>query len=132
MDELRRMAGMAATGEARSFASFLQRGLVAVAILGVFALACAFAVIGFLGLAVYFAALPGYGPVHAAGFAALAAAVIMGLLGLGIRRFLKPEPPAMAERPSPFAAATQSPPKTIWDLAALVAAGILAGLSQKH
>jgi hypothetical protein len=133
MDELRRAAGMAATGEVRSFASFLQRGLVAVAILGVFALACAFAVIGFLDLAVYFAALPDYGPVRAAGFAALAAAAVMGLLALAVRRFLKPEPAATVERPSPLAAAAaQGPPKTVWDLAALVAAGVLAGLSQKH
>lgn len=132
MDELRRMAGASASGEARSFAAFLQRGFAVVAILGVFAFACAFAIVGFLGLAVYVAALPDYGPPEAAGLAALAAAVVMGLLGLAIRRFLQPERQP-AEPPSALAAAARSPPpKTVWDLVALVAAGILAGASQKH
>lgn len=132
MDELRRIAGASASGEARTFASFVQRGFVVVAILGVFAFACAFAVVGFLGLAVYFAALADYGPPKAAGLAALAAAVVMALLGLAIRRFLQPAARQPAEPPSPLAAAAHSPPKTIWDLVALVAAGVLAGMAQKH
>lgn len=129
-EDLRRLAtGAAAAGEARSVASMLSRGAVAVAVLGVFALACAFATIGFLGLAVYFAALAKYSPPEAAGLAALAAAVVMAVLGLAMWRVVQPE-----SRPSPLAAAAQTPPKTVWDLVALVATGVLAGLSssQKH
>ena len=132
MDELNRLLAARVTGEARSRTSALERGIIVVAGCGVFAVACAFAVVGFLCLAVFFAALPDYGEIKAACFAALAAAVVMGVILFSIRRFLQPDTQP-AERPSPLAGAAQAaPPKTIWDLVALVVAGVVAGLSQKR
>jgi len=143
MDDLARLIGGAlgqgergqserGHGESRSLGAILGRSLVYGLVFGVLALACAFAAVGFLALAVYFAALPGYGEVRAACLAAVAAAVLMAALVFVLRRVLQPEarPP---ERASPLAAAAQSPPpKTIWDLVTLVAAGVLTGLAQKR
>ncbi|SRR5579883_1784232 len=133
MDDLGRLlGGVQGQGESRSLGSILERGLVYGLVFGVLALACAFAVVGFLGLAVYFAALPDFGPVRAACLAALVAAVLMGILVFGLRRVVQPDP-RPAERPSPLAAAAQSPPpRTVWDLVTLVAAGVLAGMAQKR
>ena len=133
MDDFGRLlGGVGGQTESRSLGAILERGLVYGLVFGVLALACAFAVIGFLALAVYSAALPGFGDVRAACLAALAAAVLMAVLVFALRRVLQPEarPP---ERASPLAAAAQSPPpKTVWDLVTLVAAGVLAGLAQKR
>lgn len=112
-----------------SLVSSLERGVVVVLACGVFAAACAFAVVGFLALAVFFVTLPQYGDVYAACFAALAAAILMGILVLGLRRYLQPEPQP-PERASPLTGL--APPKTIWDVVALVVAGAVAGLSQKR
>jgi hypothetical protein len=133
MDDLGRLlGGMQSQGESRSLGSILERGLVYGLVFGVLALACAFTVVGFLGLAVYFAALPDVGQVRAACLAALAAAVLMAILVFGLRRVVQPDS-RPAERPSPLAAAAQSPPpKTVWDLVTLVAAGVLAGMAQKR
>jgi hypothetical protein len=137
MDDLGRLlAGIAAPSESRTLGSILERGLVYGLVFGVLALACAFTVVGFLALAVYSAALPDFGAVRAAFLAALAAAVLMAILVFALRRTLQPES-RPADRPSPraspLAAAAQSPPpKTMWDLVTLVAAGVLAGLAQKR
>ncbi len=132
MDELNRLLAARVTGETRARTSALERGIIVVAGCGVFAVACAFAVVGFLCLAVFVAALPGYGEVKAACLAALAAAVVMAVLGLSVHRFLQPDTQP-AERASPLAGAAQAaPPKTIWDLVALVVAGVVAGLAQKR
>lgn len=131
MQELARLLAASAGGEARSRGPSLERGIMFAAVAGVFALACAFAVVGFLAAAVFFETLPDYGAPRAACFAALAAAIVMVVLGLGIRRALQPEPPP--ERASPLAGAAQAtPPKTIWDVLTLVIAGVVAGLSQKR
>lgn len=141
MEELLRLissaAGAANGRETRSLGSILERGLVYGLIFGALAFACGFAVVGFLAFAVYAAALPPYGAVQAACLAAFAAAVVMGILMYGLRRFLQPAAPSsppQPERASPLAAAAQasSPPRTIWDLVTLVAAGVVAGLAQKH
>ena len=138
MDELLRLvsgaAGVANGGETRSLGSILERGLIYGLIFGVLAFACGLAVVGFLAFAVYAAAVPPYGEVKAACLTALAAAAAMAILVYGLRRVLQPSAAAPSpERASPLAAAAQSSaPKTIWDLATLVAAGVLAGLAQKR
>jgi len=135
MDDLGRLLGGMqgqGHGESRSLGSILERGLVYGLVFGVLALACAFTVVGFLALAVYFAALPDFGQVRAACLAALAAAVLMVVLVFALRRVVQPDSRPV-ERSSPLAAAAQSPPpKTVWDLVTLVAAGVLAGLAQKR
>lgn len=135
MEDLARLLGGGGStghGESRSLGSILERGLMYGLIFGVLALACAFAVVGFLALAVYFAALPDLGQIRAACLAALAAAVLMVILVVTLRRVVQSDSRPV-ERPSPLAAAAQSPaPKTVWDLVTLVAAGVLAGLAQKR
>lgn len=133
MDELSRLlGGIGNPGETRSLGSMLERGLVYGLLFGVLALACAFTVVGFLALAVYSAAVPAYGDVKAACLTAIAAAVLMGVLVLALRQLRKSDSQP-APRVSPLAAAAQAPPpKTIWDLVTLVAAGVLTGLAQKR
>lgn len=133
MEELSRLlAARTTTSESRPRASSLERSIVVIAISTFFGIACAFAVVGFLALAVFFAAVPRYGEVKAACLAALAAALVMAVLGFSARRFVQPQAPPPAERPSPLGSAAQvTPPKTIWDLVALVVAGVAAGLSQQ-
>lgn len=110
----------------------MERGIIFVAISAFFGIACAFAVVGFLGLAVFFAAVPNYGEIKAACLAALAAAIVMAVFGFSVYRYMQPERQA-PERPSPLGNAVQAtPPKTIWDLVALVVAGLATGLSQKQ
>ena len=134
MDDLRWLVGSASnSGEGRSLGSMLERGLVYGLIFGVLAFACSLTLIGFLALAVYFAALPAYGEVEAACLTAVAAAVVMAVLVFGLRRVLQPAAPLPERTPaSSLAAAAQAPPpKTIWDLVTLVAAGVLAGMAQQ-
>ena len=139
MEELLRLISSATgaagpSGETRSLGSILERGLIYGLIFGVGAFACGLAVVGFLAFAVYAAALPAYGEIKAACLAALAAAVVMAISVFGLRRVLQPaSPPPPERRAAPLAAMAQSsPPRTIWDLVTLVAAGVLAGLAQKR
>lgn len=136
MDELRVL--LAATrAEGRSLVDRLERGVVYSVVFGVMAFACAFTIVAFLGVAVYAAAFPEYGPVTAACFAAFGAAVLMVVLLLTMRWLMqaKSPPPRVQAREAipgfPNGAAFQQP-KTVWDLVMLVAAGVLAGLAQKQ
>ncbi len=137
MQELQNLLAASANGGGgrRSLVASLERGIVLVVIFGVFAFACAFAVVGALAAAVFFAALPDYGEIKAACLTALAAAVLMGVLALSLRWLLQPEPQQQQapQRASPLAgAAHATPPKTVWDLVTLVIAGVVAGLAQKR
>ena len=129
---------LAATrGEGRSLMDRLERGMIYAIVFAMLALACAFTMVAFLGVAIYAAALQDHGPVGAACFAALGAAVLMLALGFTIRQVMHgksrppaPEPhPAIAGFPNP---ANFKQPKTVWDLLTLVAAGVLAGLAEKR
>ncbi len=113
----------------------LERSVIYAVIFGVMAFACALTVVGFLGLAVYSAALPDYGPVKAACLAALGAVVLMAILLIGVRWLMhadKPETRREATLPGVPAGAPLQQPKSIWDLIALVAAGVLTGLAQRR
>jgi len=127
---------MAATrNDGRSLVDRLERGVIYAIIFGVLAFACAFTVVAFLGLAVYSAALPDYGPVKASCLAALGAVVLMGVLLIGVRGLMradKPEPPRPAALPGVPAGMPLEQPKSIWDVIALVAAGVLTGLAQRR
>ncbi|HEX9463686.1 MAG TPA: hypothetical protein VGB82_13900 [Alphaproteobacteria bacterium] len=137
MDELRVL--LAAThAEGRSIVDRLERGVVYTVVFGVMAFACAFTIVAFLGIAVYAAALPDYGPIGAACFAALGAAVLMVVLLLTMRWLMaaRSAPPRAQPREAAMAgfpnAAQFQQPKTVWDLVMLVAAGVIAGLAQKQ
>jgi len=127
---------MAATRtESRSLIDRLERGVIYAIIFGVMAFACAFTVVAFLGLAVYSAALPDYGPVKASCLAALGAVVLMAVLLIGVRWLMhaeKPEPPRAAALSGLPPNLHLEQPKSVWDLIALVAAGVLTGLAQRR
>jgi hypothetical protein len=138
MDELRAL--LAATrAEGRSLAHRLERGMIYSVVFGFLALACAFTTVAFLGVAIYAAALQDHGPIGAACFAALGAAVLMAALLFTMHLMMQPKsrPPAPEPRsqspipgfPDP---ALFKQPKTVWDLVTLVAAGVLAGLAEKR
>jgi len=113
----------------------LERSVIYAIIFGVMAFACALTGVGFLGVAVYSAALPDYGPIKAACLAALGAVVLMAVLLVGVRWLMRseqPEPRRTAPVPGIPGGAQLEQPKSIWDLIALVAAGVLTGLAQRR
>jgi hypothetical protein len=135
MQELR-----AVRAEGHSLIDRLERGVIYSIVFGVLALACAFTAVAFLGVAIYAAALADHGPIGAACFAALGAAVLMVVLLLTARLLMHsngrssrppvPEPRAgLAGFPDP---AQFKAPKTVWDLVMLVAAGVLTGLADRR
>lgn len=131
MDPLRPLVAAGAEG----LIAKLERNVLYGIIFGVMAFACALAIIAFLGLAVFWALLPDYGPVQSACLSAVAAAIFMGLLLATMRWLMQAPPASRPERePSPlpsFLSGAQFPPKTVADVVTLVAAGIIAGLAKR-
>jgi hypothetical protein len=118
--------------------------ILVMAIVGLVGFICAIMVTLWSAMTLYLALQPEFSDVAAAGLTAVAFLVVIGLLALGLKLHYR-RPKTMEAPPAVHGEAEmnlnlmnfasllpQSRPLKVWDLATLVAVGVVAGLSKNN
>ncbi len=144
---------MEATG-LRQHVDRIERNLVRMLVLGVVAFLCGIVALVFVAMATYAALRPDFGEVQAALIAAGIFIAVAAVCGLLLSRKPRPEPrvvervvetevetpPIAAAGERPFPAEATSPAallpnlraESLWDIATIVAVGVVMGMSNKR